>query len=121
MAEFRYNGLSATRKKIIGTLSAKSKREAANRVGELAKQHNFTLVSIERKKTYEYKVHKKGGVIIHGEQEAFSKEELELALRRMGFDQIRIQPKLFDFKLKPPYNDVIMFIRLSADLLRASP
>lgn len=118
MAEFRYNGLSATRKKIVGTLNAKSKREAAAKVNTMAKQHNFTFVSVERKRTYLYKVNKKGGGEIRGEQEAFSKDELELALKRMGFDQVRVQPKLLDFKFKPPFNDVIMFIRLSADLLR---
>jgi type IV pilus assembly protein PilC len=92
MAEYRYNGLSATRKKIVGTLTAPTKKEAQVKAEDIAKQRRFKLVSLEKKRTFLYKVHKRGGGFINGEQEAFSKEELELALKRWGLTKFASSP-----------------------------
>ncbi len=118
MAEFRYNGITPQRKRIVGHIEAKGKHDAKQKLQLLAKQHGFSLVSIERKCTFNYQVRRRDGEIIKGEQEAYSKEEVELALRRMGFEHIRVQKQVLDYRFKPPYADVITFIRLSADLLR---
>jgi len=118
MAEFRYNGQSAQGKRVIGYVEAKNKKEAKQKINGLAQQHGFNLISIQKKATFTYQVKRRNGETIKGEQQAYSKEELELALRRMGFDDIRVQKQLFDFRFKPPYKDVITFVRLSADLLR---
>lgn len=118
MAEFRYNGLSPQRKRLVGYIEAKNLREAKQKIDVLAKQHNFSITSIQRKATYLYNVKRRSGETIKGEQQAFTKEELENVLRRMGFNEIKIYRKLFDFRFKPPNNDVITFIRLSADLLK---
>ena len=118
MAEFRYNGVNAQKKRFIGYLEAKSKAEAKAKIGLMAKHHGFTLTNIQQKSTYLYSVRRQDSVFLKGTQDAFSKEEVELALRRMGFDHIRVQKLLLDFKFKPPHGDVITFIRLSADLLR---
>ena len=118
MAEFRYNGLNASQKRIIGYLEAKNAREARTRVAALASQHNFSLLSIQKKATFLYQVRKLDGLTLKGEQIAFSREEVEVALRRLGFDNVRVQKLVFDLRLKPPYADIITFIRLSADLLR---
>ncbi len=118
MAEFRYNGIAPQRKRIVGHIEAKGKRDAKQKLQILAKQHGFSLVSIERKCTFNYQVRRRDGELIKGEQEAYSKEEVELALRRMGFEHIRVQKQVLDYRFKPPYADVITFIRLSADLLR---
>ncbi|NOY59724.1 MAG: type II secretion system F family protein [Calditrichaeota bacterium] len=118
MAEFRYNGLSPQRKRLVGYIEAKNLREAKQKIDMLAKQHSFTITSIQRKATFLYNVKRKSGETIKGEQQAYSKEELENVLRRMGFNEIKVYRKLFDFRFKPPNNDVITFIRLSADLLK---
>jgi len=118
MAEFRYNGLSPNKKRIVGYVKAKNKKDAKTKIQLLALQHHFSIVNIQVKATFDYKVKKKDGTTIKGSQEAYSKEEVELALRKMGFYQFRVQKRFFDFKFNPPHSDVINFIRLSADLLR---
>src|SRR5690606_31882173 len=55
---------------------------------------------------------------INGEQEAFNKEELEKALVKLGYKVISINKKLFDFKGGVPMQEIVTFIRLSADLLK---
>ena len=118
MAEFRYNGKSANGKRIVGYIEARNKKEAKHKITVLGRQHGFSAVSLQKKATYIYQVSRRNGEVIKGEQQAYSKEELELALRRMGFDKIRVQKQLFDIRFKPPYKDVITFVRLSADLLK---
>jgi len=73
---------------------------------------------LQKRATFAYKVRKGTEKPVQGEQKAFSKEDVEAALGRMGYQIIRVQRKLLDFKMKPPFNDVVLFIRLSADLLR---
>ncbi|HOT97289.1 MAG TPA: type II secretion system F family protein [bacterium] len=118
MAEFRYNGLNAQQKRIIGYIEAKNMREARRKIDALAKQHSFSLLSIQQKAAYLYKVRRLDGAVLKGDQIAFSREEVEVALRRLGFEDVRVQKVIFDLRLKPPYADIITFIRLSADLLR---
>jgi type IV pilus assembly protein PilC len=118
MAEFRYNGLNPQGKRIVGFVEAKNRNEAKQKISALAEQHSFVISSINKKSTYLYQVKRKNGETAKGEQKAFSKDEVDLALRRLGFEDVKVQKKLFDINFKPPYNDVITFIRLSADLLR---
>lgn len=118
MAEFRYQGVGISGRMIQGIISAKSKREAAKRALEIAKQRRFRLKDISRKATYFYKVRKGREAIVSGKQKAFHADEVRRALEKMGFHVISIQKKLFDLKVKPPAKDIVMFIRLSADLLR---
>ncbi len=118
MAEFRYNGISSSRQRIVGYLKANDKRDAKQKVQLLATQHNFSVVNIQAKTTFDYRVKKKDGTVVKGSQEAYAKEEVELALRKMGFYTVKVQPRLLNFKFKPPQSDIISFIRLSADLLR---
>ena len=56
--------------------------------------------------------------IENGEQKAFSAEEIEKALEKMGLEVLRVNRKLFSYQRKPPKTDMIMFVRLSANLLR---
>lgn len=118
MAEFRYNGINPNKQRIVGYITAKNKKQAKEKIQLLALQHNFSIVNIQTKSTFDYQVTKKDGSVTKGSQEAFSQEEVELALRKMGFYSVKVQKRLFDFKFKPPHSDVISFIRLSADLLR---
>src|SRR5690606_26987804 len=63
-------------------------------------------------------VQRPGRPAITGEQEAYSKEELEKALVKLGYKVLSINKKLFDFKGGVPLQEVVTFIRLSADLLK---
>jgi len=118
MTEYRYTGINSYKQRVVGYIKAKNKKEAKDKVQLLALQHNFTIINIQSKSTFDYQVKKKDGTVTKGTQEAYSKEEVELALRKMGFYNFRVQKRLFDFKFKPPHSDVISFIRLSADLLK---
>jgi len=118
MAEFRYQGVAVSGRVVQGILSAKSKRDAQKRAEDIAKQRRFRLKKLERKATFVYKVRKGKEAAITGQQKAFSADEVRRALEKMGYSVQSIQKKLIDFNMKPPAKDVVMFIRLSADLLR---
>lgn len=117
MAEFRFNGFSANGQPVQGTVHAPNKRTASKKVTDLAERHQFTLRDIEQRAFYRYKVRHASGKVVVGEQKAFNAEEIEKALSRMGMEVLSVQKKLFEFNTKPPNGDVIMFVRLAANLL----
>lgn len=118
MAEFRYQGIGLSGRLTQGIISARSKREALKRAEEIARQRRFKLKDIHRKATFVYKVRKGREIAVTGLQKAFTSDEVRRALEKMGYTVISIQKRLLDFRLKPPSKDIVMFIRLSADLLR---
>ncbi|TKJ39729.1 type II secretion system protein [candidate division LCP-89 bacterium B3_LCP] len=118
MAEFRYQGIGLSGRMIQGIISANNKRDANRRAEEIAQSRRFKLRNLNRKATFLYKVRKGREAAISGQQKAFSSDEVRRALEKMGYTVVTIQKKLIDLKLKPPTKDVVMFIRLSADLLR---
>ena len=118
MPEFRYQGLNPSGRLVRGALFAKNKKEAKKRIGEISAARGFRITGIQKRATFTYKVQRGVEKPIKGEQKAFSKEEVEGALRKMGYRVIRVQRKSLEFTFKPPPDDVVMFIRLSADLLR---
>lgn len=65
-----------------------------------------------------YKVQRPGKPKQSGEQEAYSKEELERALVKLGYKVVSNNKKLFDFKGGVPIQDIVTFVSFSADLLR---
>src|SRR5690606_28721466 len=71
----------------------------------------------EQKQTFLYKVIKDGKTL-SGEQEAYSKEELERVLIKLSYNVKSINKQLFDLKGGVPTDEVVNFIRLSADLLK---
>jgi type IV pilus assembly protein PilC len=118
MAEFRLKAVSPQGKMIKSEFEADSKKEAENRVEKLARKNGFKVQSIDKKQTYLYKVQKGTKDPVTGEQEAYSKEEVEKALVKLGYKVIRVNKKWFDFQLGVPQSEVVTFIRLSADLLK---
>ena len=118
MAEFRYQGVYVSGRSVQGVLNAETMKEAKSRVAKIAESRHFRVTALQKQVAFTYKVRKGAEKPVQGEQHAFSKEEVEAALGRMGYQIIRVQRKLFDFRMKPPFSDVVSFIRLSADLLR---
>ena len=117
MAEFRFNGLSASGQSVQGTVYAPNKRTAEKKVTALAEQHKFTLADLEQRALFKYKVKHPSGKIIKGEQKAYDREEIENALGRMGLEVVSINKNLLNLERKPASGDVIMFVRLAANLL----
>ena len=118
MPEFRYQGTRVSGGIAQGIINAKGRGEARKRVKEICRRQSIRLTSLEKKATFVYKAQRGDEKPIKGEQPAFSKQEVENGLRKLKFRVIRVQKKFLDFKLKPPSKDIVLFIRICADLLR---
>ncbi|MCD6326066.1 type II secretion system F family protein [bacterium] len=118
MAEYRYHGMNSAGRPIQGLLTAKNKKSAMLKLTELMRVRRFNLNSLEKKRTYVYKVSKGNERAVRGERKAYSQEELSRALRAIGYKVLSVRRKPLDFRMSPPSSDVVMFIRLGADLLR---
>jgi type IV pilus assembly protein PilC len=95
-----------------------SAKEAKEHIAQLADKYQLRIDSLEKKRDYLYKVIIPGRKPFNGRQSAYSKEEVANALTKMGYQNFRINPVLFDLPIKPSLADVMMFIRLSATMLR---
>ena len=118
MGEFRYHGLSVTGRPVQGIVVARSKKAALEKLQELMRSRRFNLTTVEKKRTFVYKVQKANEPPVVGERKAYSAEELSRALHAIGYRVISIRRKWLDLRIKPPTRDVVMFIRLGADLIR---
>ncbi|MFB3131579.1 MAG: type II secretion system F family protein [Rhodothermales bacterium] len=115
--EFRFNGIGQNGQPVQGTVFAPSRRAAGKKIEALTEKHHFRQQGIDERRMYIYKVRHPSGKVIRGEQKAFSAEELSMALRKMDLDVVSVNKKLFSTQRKPPQGDMIMFVRLAANLL----
>ncbi len=115
--EYRFTGIGQKGQPVQGTVFAPNVRAATKKVTELAEKHTFRQQGLEQRRMFMYKVRHPNGNIIKGEQKAFSAEELSTALRKMGLEVVSVNKKVFDSQRKPPRGDMIMFVRLAANLL----
>ncbi|MSS71970.1 MAG: type II secretion system F family protein [Candidatus Latescibacteria bacterium] len=118
MPEFRYQATSLTGNPVQGVLTAPNAREAQRNAEEVCRQRRMRLTALQKRSTFIYKARRGNEKVFRGEQKAFSKEEVENALRKLNYQILSVQKKLFDIKLKPPTKDIVLFARISADLLR---
>jgi len=118
MPEYRYIGLSLAGKPVQGVLYANNRWEVKKKLREIVAEHRININRIQRKSTFQYKVRKGIDKPITGEQSAFSPEEVQRALFNMGFQVISVRKRLLDFRKRVPGQDIVIFIRLCADLLR---
>lgn len=118
MARFRLKAVSQKGKMVQTEFEADNKKEAQQKVDKLSRSNGLTIKSIDQKTLYMYKAQRPGKQVVNGEQEAYSKEELEKALVKLGYKVVSINKKWFDFKGGVPMQEIVTFIRLSADLLK---
>ncbi len=116
--EYRFSGVSVAGEPVRGTVFAPHRRAAEQRVATLSEQHRFRPEKVEKRHTYLYKVRHPSGQVVKGQQKAYAADEVAQALERLGLEVLSVQRKLFDVQLKPPTADVVMFVRLAADMLR---
>ncbi len=116
--EFRYSGITTQGKSEQGLVSAKNRSEAKKRIHLLAVKNKLKIQTIQNKRTYLYTVKLPSGKKIKGKQEAFSKEEVIRALANLGHKKVKVEPLLLDFKFKPPIENILMFVNLSAVMLK---
>lgn len=118
MAEFRLRAVSDEGELIKTEFEATTQKEAQNRVDKISRANGFDVKALEKKTTFNYKIQRGAKEPVTGDQAAYSKEELERALVKLGYKVISINKKWFDFKWGVPMKEVVTFIRLCADLLK---
>jgi type IV pilus assembly protein PilC len=118
MAQFRLKAVSPGGKMIQTEFEALNKKEAQNKIKKLESKNGIKVKALDKKELYIYKVQRPGKAKQTGEQEAYSKEEVERALVKLGYKVISVNKKLFDFKGGVPTQDIVTFVSLSADLLK---
>lgn len=117
MPVFRFKGLSPQGKIVTNEFEADSKKAAKARVDKFASTRGVQVQAIEQKQNFLYKVEKDGKVLT-GEQEAYSKQELERVLTKLGYKVKSINKEIISLKGGVPTDEIVSFIRLSADLLK---
>jgi type IV pilus assembly protein PilC len=118
MPEYRIEGLTPADRPVSGIINADTIGLAKQRAQSLAKEKRFKLLRVRGRSTFIYRVRRGDEKPITGEQKAFTKEEVQDALQKMGYKVLSVNKKLIDFKLKPPATEIITFVRVSADLMR---
>ncbi len=118
MAEFRVEGLSLAGKAVQGVIEAENTRTAKQKAQTMATQRKFKLLRVLPRATFLYKVQRGTEKPLLGEQKAFTKEEVQDALSKMGFRVLSVKKKPFNFRMKPPTAEIVTFVRVSADLIR---
>jgi len=117
MVEFRFSAVNMTGKVISGTLSAETSSEAKKKIQLLATKNGLKITEVAKKSTFLYKAQKGKDKPVFGEQKAFTGEEVRVALTKLGFTVGYVRKKLLDFNSAPPYQEVVTFVKISAELL----
>ena len=99
-----------TRRQIVATSAGHAKKRATAFI-----QQGSIIQSIKQKVTYRYRV-LQGKNIIEGSQSAYSREEVVLALQRLGF-KIKSVQRRTNFFIKAPASEIVGFIKQSAKLI----
>jgi type IV pilus assembly protein PilC len=116
--EYRFKGYSPQGKLVQGTFTAGSRKECKEYVAQLSAKYQLRIESLEKKRDFLYTVMVPGRKPFKGRQSAFSKDEVASALTKMGYANFKISPVLFDIPSRASHADVMMFIKLSATMLR---
>lgn len=119
MPEYRIEGVSPSGKAVAGTITVDNLKSAKQRAQEMAREKRFKVSGVRERVPFLYRVQKGTEKPIDGEQKAFTKDEVQVALEKMGFRVVFVRKKLFGAKPKKvPSIDVVTFVRVSADLMR---
>ena len=117
MVEIKFTAQKTNGQTITGSLTADSSGEAKRKITSLAEKNNLKILSAEKKSTFLYKAARGKDKPIRGEQKAFNKKEVEEALTRLGYTKFSVNKKLLDFESKPPVQEIVTFVKISAELL----
>jgi type IV pilus assembly protein PilC len=117
MIELKFTAEKLDGQVVGGVIAADSITSAKKKANLIAVQNNFRIRKIEKKNTYLYKVRRGNEKPIRGEQKAFNKEEVVQALTLLGYQVISVNRKLIDIPKKPSQADILMFVKVCADML----
>lgn len=118
MPVYRYQGVNDRNRPVQGTISCDSARDARRRADEIAQGRDFRVTGIQRRRTYLYRARRGSDHVVQGEERAFATEDVEGALVRAGYRVLSVRPRVLDSFSRASSKDVVMFMRLSADLLQ---
>ena len=119
MAEFRYQAVTVAGRSVQGMVLAGDHNEAKRRLARLIAEHGLRLRALQKRRPFTYRVRVPGNSkTMTGIISGFTREEVRESLARMGYQIVAVRRKLFNLKLPIPDKDLVVFIRLCADLLR---
>lgn len=118
MAEFRYQGVTTAGRPVQGTIVASNRFDARQKINSLAKEYGVRIQALQKRVAFFYRVRKGNQAVQKGEVYAYSQQEVRESLLRMGFQILEVRRQLFQINLPVPVKEVVVFIRLCADLLK---
>lgn len=117
MIELKFVAQKPNGELVTGNLAAGTYSEGKKQIKGIVEKHKLKLKSIEKKVTFIYKIKKGNEIPTKGEQRAFSKDEVVQALTKMGYQVISVNKYLFEWDPKPPQQEILSFVKISAELL----
>ncbi len=117
MVEYKFTAQKLNGQSISGTLTADTTSDGKKKIQRLAEKNQLKILTIEKRSTFLYKAKKGNDKPIRGEQKAFNKKEVEDALARLGYKVVSVNKKLLDYQSKPPVQEIVTFVKISAELL----
>jgi len=117
MIETRFTAQKPNGQIISGSFSEPSFGEAKKKIQKFAEKNQLKIQKIEKRVGYVYKIKRGKEKPITGEQRAFNKDEVVNALRKLGYEVISVNRKYLEFNFKPPQQDIVSFVKISAELL----
>jgi len=117
MIEVKFVAQKSNGQILSGSLTEPSYAEAKKKIHNLAVKNQLKVQSIQKKIGFHYKVKRGREKPISGEQRAYTKEEVVSALRRLGYEVISVHRKYLEFNFKPPMQEIVSYVKISAELL----
>lgn len=117
MVELKFTAQKANGQIVTGNIAAGTYSEGKKQIKAIVEKHKLKLKLIQKKITFIYKIKKGNELPTKGEQRAYSKEEVVQALTKMGYQVISVNKYLFEWDPKPPQQEILSFVKISAELL----
>jgi len=117
MIELKFIAEKANGSGVSGNLAAPTYSDGKKQIKALMEKHQLKLIGIQKKSTFIYKIKKGNEAAVKGEQRAFTKDEVRQALTKMGYQVVSVNKFLFEWEPKPPAQEVLSFVKISAELL----
>ncbi len=117
MIELRFEAAKTDGRRIKGSFTTATMKESKEKLKRLAEKYSVKIGRVEYKSTFLYKVSRGNEKPQTGEQRAFNRQEVNEALRKLGYKVYWVRKKLLEFQSKPPQQDIISFVKISAELL----
>jgi len=114
-SEYRIQATDESGRALQRYITSQSIFAARKRAHALAKTYGWKNISVDKKKSYSYRV-LRGATQIDGVQSAYSKEEVAAALEKLGFT-VKSVSRFYDVRFAASSEEVVMFIGTSAKLL----